>query len=154
MQFCAIYATSGRKQADVKNMAIDSEWEKFLGGPTKPPQQRLYATINRANRILFNDRIYRGLGKPEAVDLYFNRERDQIALQPTIARLETAFPVRGRGVGSREIYAGPFCQHYGIRIDATYRFIDPEISPDGRLILKLSQAVIVKRRPKRKRKAD
>src|SRR5437762_1895312 len=125
-------------------MAIDSEWEKFHGGPTLPSTDRFHVTINRGGKILLNDRTFRELGKPEAVHLFFNRERDQIAVQPTSARAPTAFPVRKRTGRGFHIYASPFCLHFGIKIDATHSFTQPEIA-DGRLILKLSETVIVSR---------
>lgn len=130
-------------------MTIESEWEKYHGGPTEAPHTRMYASVNPRKNILFNDRIYRELGKPEAVDLYFNRTRDQIGLKPTSARLPAAFPVRERGRGSREVRAAPFFQHFGIKIDATYRFLNPDIS-DGQLILKLAEVVRVARTTKQK----
>lgn len=129
-------------------MAIDAEWEKFHGGPSVPSSDRLHVTINRGGKILLNDRTFRELGKPEAVHLFFNRERDQIALQPTSARLESAFPVRKRVRRGYHIYASPFCRHFGIKIDATHSFTQPEIA-DGRLILKLSETVIVSRTRRR-----
>lgn len=126
-------------------MAIDSEWEKFHGGPTQARGVRHYVSITRGGKILLNDRIYRDMGKPEAVHLFFNRQRDQIAIQSTSARLDTAFPVRKRTNRGYHIYASPFCVHFGIKIDATYSFIRPEFSNDGKLILKLSETVVVSR---------
>ncbi|MEO5859855.1 MAG: hypothetical protein ABIR33_13005 [Pyrinomonadaceae bacterium] len=47
--------------------SVDVEWEKFLGGPVKPPDVRLHATIARGGRIHINANVFKRLGSPEAV---------------------------------------------------------------------------------------
>jgi len=78
-------------------MTLDRKYEKFLGGPTQPTQERVYASISPQNVITVNSNCYRLLGKPPAVYLYFSRADDMIAIQPVESfRLPAAFPVRDR----------------------------------------------------------
>jgi hypothetical protein len=132
-------------------MAIDTKWEKFQGGPTPLPGTELRATICRIGRIHINHRAFREMGKPEAVHLFFNREEAQIGLQTTSGRLPLAFPVipSHKSTGYR-INAAPFCQHFGIKISDTHRFIRPEVR-DGKLILKLNDTVLVSRKRRKKK---
>jgi hypothetical protein len=132
-------------------MPINTEWEQFLGGPTVRSAFRFHITINRRGRISFNERTYVGMGKPQAVNLFFSRERNLISVKPTGARLNTAFPVRPRIGRGFIICAAPFCQHFGVKIDATYRFTAPEIDPVHGLILNLSETVVVTRKTTPKR---
>jgi len=133
-------------------MAIDSEWEKFQGGPAESTHTRLHATISPKRKILINGNLYRAWGKPDGVYLLFNRGRDQIALQPTGARLPGAFPVK-ENRGCYQIMAGPFCRHFEIKIDATHKFIRPEINHEGKLILNLSETTLVTRTKRKPREA-
>jgi len=126
-------------------MQIDRDFEKFLGGPTQSTHDRLHITINRENVIGLNDNCYRLLGRPVAANLYFSRKRDIIAIEPLASdRFNTAFPVKKKNSVGWRINAAPFCKHYNIRLDSTERFLNPEISDDGRLHLKLAETITVR----------
>jgi hypothetical protein len=132
---------------------VDVEWEKFLGGPVKPPSLRLHATIGRNRRIHLNANLFKRLGCPEAVWLYFNRNLQQIAIQATSPRMSEAFPVKlncSSKRSTRYISAASFCTHFGIKIRQTHRFNDPHFSADGKLILNLNETTIVSRTTKRR----
>jgi len=134
-------------------MIIVGKLEKFMGGPTQPPQKRVHVTINKDNVIRLNDRCYGMLGKPPAVYLHFSRADSLIAIEPVHShRMPAAFPVKQSGNNGWLISASPFCKHYNIRIDATERFVNPEQSRDGKmLLLKLTETVTTKNlRVKRK----
>lgn len=132
-------------------MNLDRDFEKFRGGPTQAPTERIYVTINKENVIGLNANCYRLLGKPPAVYLYFSRAKDIIAVEPVHSfRLPEAFPVKQKTSVGWRINASPFCKHFGIKIDATERFIHPEFR-DRALQLKLSETVTV-RQHRRKRK--
>lgn len=62
-----------------------------------------------------------------------------------------AFPVKRKTSVGWRVNASPFCKHFGIRIDSTERFTNPEIR-DGRLILNLGETVTIRqiRPPKKK----
>ena len=125
-------------------MTLDREWEKFRGGPTPFFRDRLHVTLAERGVIFINKNLYRLWGKPPAVYLYFNRPKDQIALEPTSPRLPEAFGVTEKCNGYM-IHASPFCRHFGIRLEATHKFVRPELTPDGKLLLDLSNTVIVTR---------
>ncbi len=128
---------------------VDVEFEKFTGGPVKPPSLRMHATIASGGRIHINANLFKRLGNPEAVWLFFNRRTHQIAVQSTSIRMPEAFPVnKPMSQSTRYICAASFCGHFGIRIRQTHRFTDPHFSTDGKLILDLNKTVIVSRKVK------
>ena len=132
--------------------SVEVEWEKFLGGPVKPPALRLHATIARGGRIHMNANLFKRLGSPEAVWLFFNRRLQQIAIQATSLRMPEAFRV-GFSCSKRStryISAASFCTHFGIKIRQTHKFNAPHFSVDGKLILNLNETTIVSRTTKRR----
>ena len=130
---------------------LDRKFEKFIGGPTRSTHERIYVSINKANLIAMNNNCYRMLGKPPAVNLYFSRADDIIAIEPVHShRLPTAFPVKHKANTGWRINASPFFKHFGIRMDTTERFIAPEIR-DGALQLKLTETVTVRQNRRRNR---
>ncbi|MBK9155718.1 MAG: hypothetical protein IPM25_16175 [Chloracidobacterium sp.] len=126
-------------------MIIIGKLEKFMGGPTPSTYDRLHVTINRAGLIRLNDNCYRLLGRPPAFYLYYSKEDNVIALEPVhSASAPAAFPVKTTTSGWR-IQAAPLCKHYGIRIETTERFVNPEITRDGpRLLLDLTETTTVR----------
>lgn len=131
---------------------MDRDLEKFRGGPNKPAQDRMRVTLNKTNVLSFNMNAYRQLGKPAAVYLYFSRKRDLIAVEPVHSlNFSEAFPVLTKGQTGYRVNAAPFCRHFGIRLDETLRFINPEVR-DGKLELKLTETISVAQVRKRKRK--
>jgi hypothetical protein len=126
------------------------DFERFRGGPNEAMSKRLHVTISPAKLILLNRNVYNLLGRPAAVHLGYSRQRDAIAIEPTSARFNDAFPLVANPCNWR-INAAPFCRHFGISIDTTLKFIDPEL--DGNtLYLKLGHTVSVGGRKRRKKK--
>ncbi len=124
---------------------LDRKFEKFLGGPTQPPEGRVHVTIDKRNVIQMNRRCYRELGKPQAVYLHFSRADDTIAVEPVHSlNSSAAFPLRAYDT-NYTINAAPFCRHFGIALDSTQRFVTPEFR-DGVLQLKLSETVTITRK--------
>ena len=132
-------------------MAMDKEWEKFHGGPTAPRETRLRAAITRQGLIEINKNLFRVIGKPEAVYLYFNRARKQIALESTSPRFSEAFPVKPCQNGY-SLHATPFLRHHGIKITERLKFVRPDLGPDGQLILDLTRTVVVEGTKRKKKK--
>ena len=122
---------------------MDSSYETFLGGSTKPAQDRISVTMTSQNVISLNANCYRRLGRPEAVKLSFSRDLQTIAVTPCSPRLNEAFPVQTKGESGRRINAAPFCRHFRINIDSTLRFLDPYIGQEGTLHLDLRKVVSV-----------
>jgi hypothetical protein len=150
------------KQYDVPLMAqerlektmtkLDREYERFRGGAAKPSSQRLHITLNNKGIIYLNKNAHRLMGRPEAVYIYFSRDKDELALESTSPRLADAFPVKTTlKAHGYVIHANPVTKHFGIRLDGTNRFIDPTLDPHGILHLKLSD-IVQTARGKRKKK--
>lgn len=126
-------------------MSLEREWEKFRGGPNSGPNRsknEARVTINRKGTIYLNDYAYNVVGRPKAVALYYNREEDSIALEPGYPRFKENFNVVKKQMGWA-IHASPFCRHYGIRIPTTERFIRPDLTNEGQMILNLRETVTV-----------
>jgi hypothetical protein len=82
------------------------------------------------------------LGHPEAFHLLFDRVNNTIGLKPTRLALRDAYPTARRGThGARTVKAFRLCQQFGIRLNETVRFIDPQIDHDGILNLDLRKVV-------------
>ena len=130
---------------------MDRKFEKFLGGPVQPTQERIYVSLGPASLITLNKRCYELLGKPPSAYLHFSRADDVIAVEPVRGtRFTAAFPVRPNGSSGFKIHAASFCQHFNIKMDSTERFTYPEIK-EGILYLKLSETVTVRNEKRRKR---
>lgn len=124
-------------------------WEEFSAGPTKPREERMHVTLSRRNVILLNGNVHERLGCPEAVLLLFDKVNSVIGLNPVSPSRANAFPIRAKGRGRhRLIWAAPFCKHFGIKVDGTTVFLDPEIDEDGVLRLNL-RATTPTNRPSR-----
>ena len=132
-------------------MEMERDFEKFLAGPTPPATKRLHVTLNRNSVLSLNNNVYQKLGKPEAVCLYYSRTRDTIGILPVSPRMSEAFPVKPHLKTGWRISIAPFCRHFGIRVDSTLRFVDPEIQ-GVKLLLKLSHTVCAALVPGKRKK--
>ncbi len=138
-------------------MTLDRKWEKFRGGPANAFGQssKPRVTINFKGKLFLNRKMYELLGSPKAVALFYSREDDQIAIQPAYDRFAEHFPIRRLGSGGAGIHASTFCRHYKIRVPTTERFLRPELTNEGQLILNLRETVtvggIVRKRQNRER---
>lgn len=123
---------------------IDRQCEKFLGGPTVAFSERVHVTIDKTGKIFLNAKAHRMMGRPQAVYLYFNRQKDTIILEPTqVGGASAAFSLKDATFNARIIWANPFCKHFGIKVDGTQRFVSPETNAAGVMFLKLSEMVKV-----------
>lgn len=123
-------------------MTFDKDWEKFNGGPNKPNRERIHITMNKNSVIYMNANAHRMMGRPDAVQFFFNRKNDKLALKPANARLSDAFPIKMQR-GTFIIQASPACRSFGIRLNTTEKFIDPDLDDTGNLILDLSRTITV-----------
>lgn len=134
-------------------MTLDRKWEKFDGGPAvSKGEQAVRVTINRKGMIYLSQKMYHAFGRPKAVALYYSREDDSIAIEPAYERFIQNFPVVKLAGNGWCIHASTFCRHYNIRIPNTERFIRPDLTNEGQLILNLRETVnaggIVRKRSK------
>lgn len=112
-------------------------WEKFTDGPFIRSGDRVHVTLNGKGVFQMNRRAYETLGKPAAAVLYFEKATSMIGIAAAHERLREAFPVNNKNETYWTINAIPFCRHFGIRIDGTEAFADPEIDQEGILQLDL-----------------
>ncbi|MBK8467390.1 MAG: hypothetical protein IPL32_16360 [Chloracidobacterium sp.] len=130
---------------------LDRKFEKFLGGPIEPPEQRIHVSIDSRNVISLNAKSYSMIGKPVGAWLHFSRVDDTIAIEPVDSLMLTGvFPFRANGSG-RYLNAASFCRNFGITLDTTFRFLSPEFK-DGALHLKMKETIVIARRRKYQRK--
>lgn len=132
---------------------LDRQCEKFMGGPEIAYSERVHVTISPKRAIFLNQKAHSLMGRPLAVYLYFNRQKDMIILEPTSAlTANNAFQLRDTaGHGGRHIFASPFCKHFGIRPGKTEKFVNPETDAIGRMYLKLAETITVTRGPRKKK---
>lgn len=123
-------------------MTLDRKWEKFHGGPLTKDGETLRVTLNRKGLIYMNAKGYQALGRPKAVALYYSRDDDAIAVEPAYPRFVENFQVVKKQNGWA-VHASTFCRHYNIRIPNTERFLRPDITNEGQLILNLKETVTV-----------
>ena len=133
-------------------MVLERHFEKFTAGPALAKQKRVHVTLRPDGVIYLNENMYRILGKPGAVALYYSRETETIAVEPANPRLPAHFPLLRKGDAGWEISAGPFCGHYGLRPKQTQQFIRPDIDNSGILLLNLRETVNSTPRPHKKRR--
>ena len=123
-------------------MSLERKWEKFRGGPLAKGTDVLRVTLNRNGLIHMNAKAHQVLGSPKAVAIYYNREDDAIAVEPAYPRFVEHFKVVKKQNGWA-IHASTFCRHFNIRIPNTERFIRPDLTNEGQLILELRETVTV-----------
>ena len=128
---------------------MEREFERFRGGPTEAAAKCVHVTSGPQKLIRPNRNMYNILGRPAAVYLNYSRKRDIIAIEPASLRLNESFPVLQTGHSWR-INSAPFCRHFGIDIDTTLKFIQPEVVGNT-LYLKLNETVSVGGRKRRKK---
>lgn len=74
-----------------------------------------------------------------------------IGIRPAHDRLAEAFPVRETGE-SFVFYIGNFLRHFGIKLSTTEKFVAPDITNDGILVLDLTNTVTVSGFKRKQRK--
>lgn len=134
LQECIILAT----------MSLEKKWEKFRGGPAARLGKALEprVTINSRGLIYMNGWAYKAFGSPKAVALYYSREDDAIALEPAYPRFDENFIVVKKQMGWA-VHASTFCRHNKISVPTTERFLRPDLTNEGQLILNLRETVRV-----------
>lgn len=93
-----------------------------------------------------NLRAWDVLGRPEAVEMMFDKGRGVIGLRPADPLLPEAFPVKDKkGTSSKIISASAFCTHFLIKMMRTALFREVEIDEDGVMTLSLATIAAVSR---------
>ncbi len=132
-------------------MTLDSQYQKYMGSPFMWGAEHVHVTIDTRGAVFLNERAHYLMGRPPAVILYFNEPKNTIVLEPAAAAQgPNAFPVSPIHDKGRKIYASGFCRHFGIRPEATLRFIEPAIDDEYRMHLNLHETITVSRRQRGK----
>lgn len=129
-------------------------WEICEVGGAKPFAERVHVTLNRRNIFCLNAKVFEMLGRPEAVQLLFDKKELVIGLNPAPMNTKGTFRVQPHTNGGthRIIHAALFCRQFNIMMDGTSAFLDPRLDNDGVLLLDLK--AIMPARSRRKPKAN
>jgi hypothetical protein len=99
-----------------------------------------HVTIARGGKtISFNEAAYLAMGKPEAVELLFDRQAQIMGLRPAATTNPDAYPVLDNSRGTTHMVTGQmFTRHYGIATDVARRW--PAVMEKGDLCVDLKDA--------------
>ena len=122
-------------------------FDLFEEGPMEPSGNRVGVSINSRGHFYVNRKAIIAMGEPDAVMLYFDRERKAIGMQRSPIDRKYAFRLVNRATreSGRMIFATSFCRHYGIRPTETLAFISPAVNHNGILVLNLHEVRSVKK---------
>lgn len=109
-------------------------WETFtLQGARGVMEKRV--SLNVRGVFTLNQLAYDELGKPDAVELLYDKEAHLIGLKPSDRTIKYSYEVRRQGENkSYLIGARAFCSYYGIDLTSTRRFDEVTII-DGVMVL-------------------
>jgi hypothetical protein len=117
------------------------QWTILPKGDIPAHWSGVYVSLNRHGRIAMNRVAYSRAGEPAAFQILFDKVNSRIALKPTALSMKHAYPATKKGRhGGRIICAFRLLKEFGIKIDETIEFKDPEVDYDGQLILDLRTA--------------
>jgi hypothetical protein len=121
-------------------------WVKFEGKAYGRDNSVPRVTIGPQKAMILNQAAFAMLGSPEAVELYFDSSLKRIGVKRTKPSRSHGFEVKEKkGTKLRTIYAGAFCNHFGLEIEKTVQFHDLKLDPDGILELDMTTATNIKR---------
>lgn len=121
------------------------QWEEFTVGP-KDLENELHVTLSRKGEILIGAKAVVTMGEPEAAVLLFDKVNSVIGLMPSNEHVKNAYPLKSKAKARyRIVRASRFCRKYGIKVDKTVAFNEPEIDEEGILVLNLKETRAVGR---------
>lgn len=117
-------------------------WETFtFQGSKRATVLRVTLSIRRIfalNQLAFDE-----IGKPEFVELLFDRKARLIGLKPSKKNVKHAYPIRKQGKNRSYIIAGKaFCTYYGITVSHSVWFTDVTMQ-EGVMVLDLNKTTKV-----------
>jgi hypothetical protein len=95
-------------------------FDKRAAGVSKHP----YVTVQRKGPFSFNRAAHELLGKPEAVELLYDREQERIGFRPTAPERPQAFPMRpqGKNAATFMVAGQAFAKHYKLDTSVARRY--------------------------------
>ena len=122
-------------------------WTKFPGRPHgRFERGGVRVTMSPRGVIYLNEKAWNLLGKPDAIEMMFDKTRRTIGLASTDPQVPEAFPVKPKkGMRGKIISASAFCTHFLIKVMRTALFNGVEVDADGVMSLSLDTISAVSR---------
>ena len=122
-------------------------WTKFPGRPhARFKHDGFRVTMGRDGAMYMNEKAWDALGRPEAIEMMFDKTRRMIGLAAASVDLPEAFPVKPKkGASGKIISANAFCTHFLIKMMRTGLFNEIEVDADGIMSLSLETVSAVTR---------
>lgn len=137
---------NNRFRIDERMKQMIKYWTTFQGSPHGYSKEKIRITLSKKHTLLLNKKAHAALGSAAAVELLFDANRRLIGLKATDPTKKNAFPVKvKKNSNYHVISASSFCMHFGISVESTVVFNEPEMGKDGILVLKLADAFNVTR---------
>ena len=115
---------------------------------------QLYVTLNPRGDFVINLRTFEHLNEPEAVELLFDRNRDEIGIKPSTVDRPNAILVHTRHSRYNKVFRSlPFLRLHGILLESTVQFPKAFIDEEGILVLGLRDRVAAGHMPRKNGKA-
>jgi hypothetical protein len=122
-------------------------WTRFPGRPHgRFRRDGVRVTMGPKGVIYMNEKAWDELGRPEAVEMMYDKLRRTIGLIPSDPDVPEAFPVKDKpGTRGKVISASAFCTHFLIKMMRTGLFNEVEVDSDGVMSLSLDTISAVSR---------
>lgn len=124
-------------RSETPNDGID--FELFTGRVSGAAERPLYVTLQRRGLLTFNRAAFEALGRPESVELLYNRDRNVMGIRPADPKHSWAYKLRREErSGMFKISIAAFRKHYGLpEVTAAARYRAEQ--HDGMLAVDLNQ---------------
>jgi hypothetical protein len=122
---------------------------------SRPRSSLPTVTLQRRGTFSVNQHTLDALGKPENVELLYDRQRNVMAIRPVSAENQDAYPLRKQSSGATWLIAGTaFCEFYHIPLGTARRYIAEPYGSDGMLLVDLNKPVAEVAGPRAKKEAE
>lgn len=130
-------------------MASQFEFEVFTGRFKPASSKTMRVTLNTRGIFSLNDATYTALGKPDYVELLYDRARRVIGMRPVPESTKHAYPVRTqKNAKSYLVGATAFSRAYDLEVKDGLMVFDPTMAEDV-LVLEQDKATTVALRQRR-----
>jgi hypothetical protein len=126
-------------------MSLHKNWIKFNATTRERGFNRHHITLNHKGQIHVGRKVHVDLGRPRAVNLYYEPDLAKIALEPTDPKTPGSVPLIPKTFGAYYIPAADFCRRNRVAVAGTEAFLTPEINHNGIMILDLKQTTRISR---------
>ena len=127
-----------------EDVRVIKHFVEFQGKQTTTGRKEIRVSLNSKKVFVLNPKAYQALGSPDAVKLFFDEGRKIIGMRAATTEQPNAFTLKRCAGRHQMIYAATFCTHFGIRVEGTVKFLNPEMDGDM-LTLEITKTVNVTR---------